>query len=59
LRDQLIHAHPHIHAPVTEGVFLPDGTFLPLPKFATEPFPQALGGDRDGRTPAFVGKRAR
>jgi hypothetical protein len=23
---------------VTEGVFLPDGTFLPLPKLATEPF---------------------
>jgi hypothetical protein len=30
--------HPHIHALVTEGVFLPDGTFLPLPKLATEPF---------------------
>ncbi|MBM3883296.1 MAG: hypothetical protein FJ387_26905, partial [Verrucomicrobia bacterium] len=29
---QLIHAHPHIHALVSEGVFLPDGTFLPLPK---------------------------
>jgi hypothetical protein len=35
---QLIHAHPHIHALVTEGVFLPDGSFLPLPKLATEPF---------------------
>ena len=45
---QLIHWHPHIHALVTEGVFLPDlaacghaqagGTFLPLPKLATEPF---------------------
>ena len=35
---QLIHAHPHIHALVSEGVFLPDGTFLPLPKLATEPF---------------------
>jgi hypothetical protein len=23
---------------VTEGVFLPDGTFLPLPKLAVEPF---------------------
>jgi hypothetical protein len=34
---QLIHWHPHIHALVTEGVFLPDGTFLPLPKLATEP----------------------
>ena len=30
--------HPHIHALVTEGVFLPDGTFLPLPKLASEPF---------------------
>jgi hypothetical protein len=35
---QLIHWHPHIHALVTEGVFLPEGTFLPLPKLATEPF---------------------
>jgi hypothetical protein len=23
---------------VTEGVFLPDGRFVPLPKLATEPF---------------------
>jgi hypothetical protein len=35
---QLIQAHPHIHALVTEGVFLADSTFLPLPKLATEPF---------------------
>jgi hypothetical protein len=35
---QLIHWHPHVHALVTEGVFLPDVTFLPLPKLATEPF---------------------
>ena len=35
---QLIHFHPHIHALVTEGVFLPDGSFLPLPKLASEPF---------------------
>jgi hypothetical protein len=35
---QLIHAHPHILTLVSEGVFLPDGTFLPLPKLATEPF---------------------
>ena len=35
---QLIHFHPHIHALVSEGVFLPDGTFVPLPKLATEPF---------------------
>jgi len=34
----LIHFHPHIHALVSEGVFLPDGTFLSLPKLATEPF---------------------
>jgi hypothetical protein len=33
-----IHWHPHIHALVTEGVFLPDSPFLPLPKLATEPF---------------------
>jgi len=35
---QLVHWHPHIHALVTEGVFLPDGSFLPLLKLATEPF---------------------
>jgi Putative transposase len=36
---QLIHAHPHIHALVTEGVFRPEsGAFLMLPKLATEPF---------------------
>lgn len=34
----LIHFHPHIHALVSEGVFLPDITFLPLPKLAIEPF---------------------
>jgi hypothetical protein len=44
----LVHWHPHIHALVSEGVFLPDlsacghaqagGTFLPLPKLGTEPF---------------------
>jgi len=34
----LIHWHPHIHALVTEGVFLPDGKFVELPKLATEPF---------------------
>ena len=33
----MIHWHRHIHALVCEGVFLPDGTFLPLPKLATEP----------------------
>ena len=34
----LVHWHPHIHALVTEGVFQPEGTFLPLPKLAAEPF---------------------
>lgn len=34
----LIHFHPHIHALVSEGVFLPDGTFIARPKVATEPF---------------------
>ena len=33
----LIHWHPHIHALVSERVFVPDGTFMPLPKLATEP----------------------
>ena len=36
---QLVHWHPHIHALVTAGVFLPEsGAFMPLPKLATEPF---------------------
>jgi hypothetical protein len=35
---QLVHWHPYTHALVTEGVFLPDGTFLPLRKLAVEPF---------------------
>ena len=35
----LVHWHPHIHALVSEGVFLPEtGGFLPLPKLAAEPF---------------------
>jgi hypothetical protein len=34
----LIHWHPHIHALVSEGLFLADETFVPLPKLATEPF---------------------
>jgi hypothetical protein len=35
----LVHFHPHIHALVSEGVFVPEtGAFLPLPKLATEPF---------------------
>ena len=37
---QLVHFHPHIHALVSEGVFLPDccSDSCPLPKLATEPF---------------------
>jgi hypothetical protein len=35
---QLIHWHPHIHALVSEGVFLPEGRFMPLPPLANEPF---------------------
>ena len=34
----LIHWHPHLHALVSEGVFLPEGTFVSLPKLATEAF---------------------
>ena len=34
----LIHWHPHIHTLVSEGVFLPDDTFLPLPRLSGEPF---------------------
>ena len=34
----LIHWHPPNHALVSEGVFRPEGTFVPLPKWATEPF---------------------
>ena len=34
----LIPWHLHIHALVSEGVFLPEGTFVPMPKLATEPF---------------------
>ena len=41
---QLIHWHPHVQALVSEGVFLPDGSFLPLPRLATEPFQQTLLG---------------
>lgn len=34
----LIHWHPHISRARDEGVFLPDGSFMALPKLATEPF---------------------
>ncbi len=35
---ELIHYHPHVHVIVTDGVFTKDGTFIPLPKMAVEPF---------------------
>ncbi len=35
---QLLHFHPHLHALVTDGGFLPDGTFIPLPEMDSEPF---------------------
>jgi hypothetical protein len=35
---QLIHWHPHLHALVTDGGFLTDGTFIPLPELEPEPF---------------------
>jgi hypothetical protein len=35
---QLIHWHPHIYALVSEGVFLPESRFMPLPPLANEPF---------------------
>lgn len=35
---ELIHYHPHIHAIITDGVFTQDGTFIPLPDIAVEPF---------------------
>jgi hypothetical protein len=35
---QLAHFHPHIHAIVTDGAFSKDGTFIPLPEMAVEPF---------------------
>ena len=34
--------HPHIHALVTEGVFLPEGTFLTLLKLATLGLPMPV-----------------
>jgi hypothetical protein len=33
----LLGFHPHLHLLVTEGAFLPDGTFLPLPFFSPTP----------------------
>lgn len=42
---QLIPPHPHIHALVAEGVFLPEsGAFLPLPKLDTESFRKPASG---------------
>ena len=42
---RLIPMHPHVHALLAEGVFLPErGAFLPLAKLATEPFPKLAFG---------------
>ena len=35
---ELSHWHPHVHAVVSDGVFTPGGTFIPLPALAVEPF---------------------
>jgi hypothetical protein len=35
---QILHFHPHLHALITDGVFTPDGTFIPLPPLDGEPF---------------------
>jgi hypothetical protein len=58
---QLAHFHPHIHAIVTDGAFSKDGTFIPLPEMAVEPFLKlwekrvfALLLKRDKITPEIV-----
>jgi hypothetical protein len=33
---ELVHFHPHIHALVTDGGFLPDGTFVRLPRIGRD-----------------------
>jgi hypothetical protein len=33
---ELLHFHPHVHALVTDGVFLPNGTFRQLPEIDTD-----------------------
>ena len=38
MRDELAHWHPHVHAIVTDGVFTPDGAFIPFLEMAVEPF---------------------
>ena len=35
---ELARWHPHVHAVVSDGVFTPDGMFIPLPTLAVEPF---------------------
>ncbi len=35
---ELSHWHPHVHAVVSDGVFTPCGTFIPLTTLAVEPF---------------------
>ena len=44
----LVHWHPHIHVISNEGVFLPDGSFVALPKVATEPFLKLWENDKTG-----------
>ena len=42
---RFIPVHPHVHALLAEGVFLPErGAFLPLARLATEPFPKLVFG---------------
>jgi hypothetical protein len=35
---RIVQWHPHLHALVSDGAFMPDGTFLPLPPLDGEPF---------------------
>ena len=35
---ELAHWHPHVHTIVTDGVFTPDGSFIPFLEMAVEPF---------------------
>ena len=35
---ELAHWHPHVHTIVTDGVFTPEGVFIPFLEMAVEPF---------------------